>query len=87
MNSESLSIMINEYFGSSTRLTHRRSFTSLGSGERRSQAGDIRERVSGVLKMTMSSKDYSNVGRLFCTPAPPKFTKKLAVDSFFNFGS
>ena len=31
--------------------------------------------------------DYSNVGRLFCTPAPPKFTKKLAVDSFFNFGS
>ena len=30
---------------------------------------------------------YSNVGRLFCTPAPPKFTKKLAVDSFFNFGS
>ena len=33
------------------------------------------------------SKKYSNVGRLFCTPAPPKFTKKLAVDSFFNFGS
>ena len=32
-------------------------------------------------------KQYSNVGRLFCTPAPPKFTKKLAVDSFFNFGS
>ena len=32
-------------------------------------------------------KMYSNVGRLFCTPAPPKFTKKLAVDSFFNFGS
>ena len=31
--------------------------------------------------------EYSNVGRLFCTPAPPKFTKKLAVDSFFNFGS
>ena len=31
--------------------------------------------------------DYSNVGRLFCTPAPPKFTKKLAVDSFFIFGS
>ena len=31
--------------------------------------------------------NYSNVGRLFCTPAPPKFTKKLAVDSFFNFGS
>ena len=30
---------------------------------------------------------YSNVGRLFCTLAPPKFTKKLAVDSFFNFGS
>ena len=30
---------------------------------------------------------YSNVGRLFCTPAPPKFTKKLAVDSFFNFRS
>ena len=30
---------------------------------------------------------YSNVGRLFCTQAPPKFTKKLAVDSFFNFGS
>ena len=30
---------------------------------------------------------YSNVGWLFCTPAPPKFTKKLAVDSFFNFGS
>ena len=30
---------------------------------------------------------YSNVGRFFCTPAPPKFTKKLAVDSFFNFGS
>ena len=33
------------------------------------------------------SSCYSNVGRLFCTPAPPKFTKKLAVDSFFNFGS
>ena len=31
--------------------------------------------------------NYSNVGRLFCTPAPPKFTKKLAVDSIFNFGS
>ena len=30
---------------------------------------------------------YSNVGRPFCTPAPPKFTKKLAVDSFSNFGS
>ena len=30
---------------------------------------------------------YSNVGWLFCTPVPPKFTKKLAVDSFFNFGS
>ena len=34
-----------------------------------------------------TSTFYSNVGRLFCTPAPPKFTKKLAVDSFFNFGS
>ena len=28
------------------------------------------------------ARNYSNVGRLFCTPAPPKFTKKLAVDSF-----
>ena len=35
----------------------------------------------------MNYKWYSNVGWLFCTPAPPKFTKKLAVDSFFNFGS
>ena len=29
-------------------------------------------------------KIYSNVGWLFCTPVPPKFTKKLAVDSFFQ---
>ena len=36
---------------------------------------------------TRTRQDYSNVGWLFCTPAPPKFTKKLAVDSFFNFGS
>ena len=35
----------------------------------------------------VDSYEYNNVGRLFCTPAPPKFTKKLAVDSFFNFGS
>ena len=31
-----------------------------------------------------SSFNYSNVGWLFCTPVPPKFTKKLAVDSFFQ---
>ena len=43
---------------------------------------------SHLRKIMKKEKDnYSNVGRLFCTPAPPKFTKKLAVDSFFNFGS
>ena len=41
----------------------------------------------GGKKNTKDYNLYSNVGRLFCTPAPPKFTKKLAVDSFFNFGS
>ena len=56
MDSECLSIIINEFLGNSTRPTHRRSFTILGSGDNRSQAGDIRERVSGVLKMTMFSK-------------------------------
>ena len=40
-----------------------------------------------LLEKLVCGEFYSNVGRLFCTPAPPKFTKKLAVDSFFNFGS
>ena len=40
-----------------------------------------------LLQGGMVKCNYSNVGWLFCTPAPPKFTKKLAVDSFFNFGS
>ena len=42
---------------------------------------------SHFLCLAKEKTTYSNVGRLFCTPAPPKFTKKLAVDSFFNFGS
>ena len=44
-------------------------------------------KVRGSILWTYYKLIYSNVGRLFCTPAPPKFTKKLAVDSFFNFGS
>ena len=50
------------------------------------EGGSMRE-VSHAHFESIICKDYSNVGRLFCTPAPPKFTKKLAVDSFFNFGS
>ena len=42
---------------------------------------------SFIILFPLRRTNYSNVGRLFCTPAPPKFTKKLAVDSFFNFGS
>ena len=41
----------------------------------------------GLLQHEFRWEHYSNAGWLFCTPAPPKFTKKLAVDSFFNFGS
>ena len=43
--------------------------------------------LNSAMKKQQMQVWYSNVGRLFCTPAPPKFTKKLAVDSFFNFGS
>ena len=43
--------------------------------------------VSILVAHESKRTEYSNVGWLFCTPAPPKFTKKLAVDSFFNFGS
>ena len=53
------------------------------------QLEDLQTSIADSVERGISSgkKGYSNVGRLFCTPAPPKFTKKLAVDSFFNFGS
>ena len=32
-------------------------------------------------------KKYSNVGWLFCSPAPPKIYEKACCGFFFNFGS
>ena len=60
-------------------------------GSRRREGEKNRDRRHGIKDVLFLKSFffniYSNVGRLFCTPAPPKFTKKLAVDSFFNFGS
>ena len=48
---------------------------------------ELTKKLVNIVVVVYKTIQYSNVGQLFCTPAPPKFTKKLAVDSFFNFGS